>query len=95
LTDATWLVRQPPPYDKAGGASRRPGSIRRCDGTGDESAPAAFAQRLNVHATLAKPAVVNRLRALRGPGESYSDVILQAAGLLVTGPRARRRGPAA
>jgi hypothetical protein len=52
-------------------------------------------QRLNVHATLAKPAVVNRLRALRGPGESYSDVILQAAGLFVTGPRARRRGPAA
>jgi hypothetical protein len=26
-----------------------------------------------------EPAVVNRLRYLRGPGESYSDVILQLA----------------
>jgi len=25
------------------------------------------------------PAVVNRLRAMRGPGESYSDVILRLA----------------
>jgi hypothetical protein len=27
------------------------------------------------------PTVVNRLRAMRGPGESYSDVILRLAGL--------------
>jgi hypothetical protein len=26
------------------------------------------------------PTVINRLRALRGPGESYSDVILRLAG---------------
>ena len=26
------------------------------------------------------PTVVNRLRAMRGPGESYSDVILRLAG---------------
>jgi hypothetical protein len=26
-----------------------------------------------------EPSVVNKLRAIRGPGESYSDVILQLA----------------
>ena len=27
------------------------------------------------------PAVVNKLRAMRGPGESYSDVILRLVGM--------------
>jgi hypothetical protein len=44
-----------------------------------------------------KRAVVDRLRALRGPGESYSDVILRWRRRVVRRdrPRSRRRRPRA
>ena len=38
------------------------------------------------------PAVVNRLRAMRGPGESYSDVILRLAAQEAQGTPAGRFG---
>jgi hypothetical protein len=36
------------------------------------------------------PAVVNRLRSLRGPGESYSDVILRVAKETTPSKRGKR-----